>query len=147
MPTELINRIKTFNRPTIKTELAALSIQGFSMSFAGFENARLDRMTPFPESSRVIGRKRQSDGSVLEDSADTGELRVTTRDALTAGELTSLNTVLDDHDATVDDPSQDKRRQTDVDVAALRATFDAGIADPTDEIMVRLMLLEYGEDV
>jgi len=147
MPDLKLIKVKNFNRPTIKTELEALAIQGFSIAFSGFEGARLDRLTPFPESSRVITQRRQSDGSVLEDSADTGEVRITTRDALTAGELSSLNTALDDHDATIDDPSQDKRRQTEVDVAALRATFDAGIADATMSKMVRLTLVDHGEDV
>lgn len=144
--TKLI-KVKNFNRPTIKTELEALSIQGFSIAFSGFDGARLDRLVPFPESSRVITKTRQPDGSILEDSADTGELRVTTRNPLTAGELTSLNTVLDDHDATIDDPSQDSERQTDADVAALRVTFDAGIADPTMSKVVRLVLIDHGEDV
>ena len=147
MANEILIKVKDFNRPTIKTELEGLGLQEFKASFSGFEGARLDRLTPFPEPTRIITRRRQSDGSVVNDVASRGEVRVETRNPLTAGELSSLNGVLDSHDATIDDLSQSKDRQTIVDVADLRTTFDAGIADPTMAKVVRLVLNDNGEDV
>ena len=147
MANEVLSKIKDFNRPTIKEELEALAFEEFKASFSGFEGAELDRLTPFPEATRVIVRRRLADGSVQEDTAARGEVRIETKNALTPAELTSLNGVLDSHDATVDHSSQAKPRQTKVDIADLRTTFDAGIADPTVAKMVRLILIDHGEDV
>ena len=147
MALEVIVKTKDFNRPTIQAELDALGLQNFAAAFSGFQGTGLDRLEPFPEATRVITRTRQPDGSIQEDTADRGELRIETRNPLTGPELTSLNATLDAHDPAIDDASQAKPRQTLADVSALRATFDAGIADPTEEKTVRLLLIEYGEDV
>lgn len=147
MALEVIVKTKDFNRPTIQAQLDALGLQNFAASFSGFQGTGLDRLEPFPEATRVITRTRQPDGSILEDTAATGELRFETRNPMTAPELASVNATLDAHDSTVDDPNQDNDRQTLADVSALRSTFDAGIADPTEEKTVRLLLVEYGEDI
>ena len=147
MALEVIVKTKDFNRPTIQAELDALGLQNFAAAFSGFQGTGLDRLEPFPEATRVITRTRQPDGSIQEDSADRGELRIETRNPLTGPELAAVNTTLDDHDASIDDPSQDNDRQTLADVSALRSTFDAGISDPTEEKTVRLLLVEYGEDI
>lgn len=147
MANEILIKVKEFNRPTIREELEALALQDFKASFSGFEGANLDRLAPFSEATRVITRRRLQDGTVQEDVAARGEVRIETSNTLTPGELTSLNGVLDGHDATVDHSSQAKRRQTKVDVAVLRATFDGGIADPTMAKVVRLVLIDNGEDV
>lgn len=147
MATELYNKIKDFNTPAIRREVAALGIL-LTAKFSGFQSGRdLNRLEPFPEATRVITRTRQPDGSILEDTAARGDVRIETRNPLTAPEVASIDTVLDDHDATIDDPTQADARQNLDDIASLRALFDAGIADPTLNLTVTLVLRDAGEDV
>ena len=145
MATELFNRIKNFNTPAIQSELAALGLPAFEAEFSGFESvpSGLDRVQPFAEATRDIARN--TDGSI--DTAARGDIRIETRNPLSAADVTAVGTALDDHDPTVDDPSQaDDRQQLD-DIASLRVLFDAGIADPTLNLTVKLLLGELGEDV
>lgn len=148
MAIELFNKIKDFNTPAIRAELSVLGLPSFTAKFAGFENARdLDRLQPFAEATRVITKTRQSDGSVVEDVAARGDFRIDTRNPLTPAEVSSVDAALDAHDPAVDDPSQADRRQNLNDIASLRALFDAGIADPTLNLTVTLVLRDNGEDV
>ena len=149
MATELFNRIKNFNTPSIQAELDALGLPAFTAEFSGFEEVprSLDRLQPFAEATRIVSRTRQTDGSVVEDVAARGDVRIETRNPLTAPQVTSVGAALDAHDATVDDASQADDRQHLNDIAALRADFDAGIADPTLELTAKLLLVELGEDV
>jgi len=148
MATELYNKIKDFNTPSIRAELAALGLPNFTAKFSGFETARdINRLQPFPEATRVITRTRQSDGTVLEDVAARGDIRIETRNPLTAPQVASIDAALDAHDPAIDDPSQADARQHLNDIASLRALFDAGIADPTLNLTVTLVLRDAGEDV
>lgn len=147
MEVELINKIKTFNSPEIKDQINALTLPAVTVKFSGFINERFQRLSPFPESSRVISTKRLPDGSIQEDSADTGDIRFETRNPLTPAEVTSINGVLDAHDGTVDNPRQARDRQSVTDIATLRTIFDAGISDPTLNLTTKLILRENGEDV
>ena len=147
MAVELFNKIKTFNHPVVEAEIAAITpaIQAYDIEWAGFDNARYERVVPFAEATRDIARN--TDGTV--DTAARGDIRFDTRDPLTAAQVTSINTVLDDHDGTSlsDDADQTKDRQKDADIAALRVLYDAGIADTTLELTVKLTLIEAGEDL
>lgn len=148
MAVEIINKLKTFNTQTIRGELDAISgLPSITTKFSGFENAGQSRLDPFPESSRVISRTTQRDGTVVEDSADTGDIRFESRDPLSAGDVTAITAVLDAHDATVDTTDQAKARQQSVDIASLKALHDAGISDPTVALAVKVQLVELGEDV
>ena len=62
-------------------------------------------------------------------------------------QITVLENALDVHDATIDTPEQARRRQTTIDIDALRTIYDTGIADGTLRLVVRLVLLNSGEDV
>lgn len=144
MAQELINKIKDFNSPTITEELAAISgLPAMTTQYAGFEFFDLQRLRPFTEATRAIARN--TDGSV--DTAARGDIRFDTRNPLTAGQVADIEAVLDAHDATVDHSSQTSERQRIADQAELRALFDAGIADRTEELTVKLLLGELGEDV
>lgn len=149
MATELFNRIKDFNTPSIRAELGALGLPVFTAKFSGFENVprSLDRLRPFAEATRVVARRRQPDGTVIEDTAARGDIRIETRNPLTPLAVTAVGAALDAHDPAIDDPSQADRRQHLNDVATLRATFDAGIADATLALTTKLVLRDEGEDV
>lgn len=95
----------------------------------------------------MIARERESDGTVVEDTAARGDVRIETRNPLTAPQVTSVGAALDAHDPAVDDPGQADERQHLDDVASLRATFDAGIADATLALTTKLVLRGEGEDV
>ena len=146
MAVELINKIKTFNVPSLRTELAALTLPVMVTKFSGFEPTGLDRIQPFPEATRVIARK-QVGGVVTEDTAARGDFRFETRDPLTPAEVTAITGVLDSHDGTVDVSSQFKRRQQLADISTLRTIFDGGISDPTLNLAVKLVLIDNGEDL
>jgi len=146
MPIETINRIKTFNRPALETEIAAITpaLPAFTLQFAGFVNEGLGRLGPFPEATRVIATRNGVD-----DTAARGDTRFDTRNPLTAAQVTSIETVLDAHDASsaTDTSRQAKERQRNADIAELRALFDAGIADRGQELTTKLTLIESGEDL
>jgi hypothetical protein len=148
MPIELINKIKIFNQPVVEAELAAITpaLPAYTVQWAGFVGVRggFGRIEPFAEATRVIARKNG-----VEDVAARGDIRFDTRNSLTAAQVTSINTVLDDHDpdASGDTPEQSKERQTTADIAELRAIYDAGIADRTMELNTKLTLIESGEDL
>lgn len=149
MAREILVKTKEFNSPAIRDELGAISgLQLISVQWAGFESVRgdLNRIDPFPEATRVIARSERG-GVVTEDVAESGEIRFDSRNPLTAGEVSSIEVVLDSHDSSVDHSSQTKQRQQIADQAELRALFDAGIVDRTEELTVKLLLGELGEDV
>jgi hypothetical protein len=149
MAREILIKVKDFNQPSIREELLAISgLPAISTQFAGFENVRgeLNRIRPFPEATRVIARTERG-GVITEDVAARGEVRFDSRNPLTAGEVSAIEAVLDSHDAAVDHSSQTKQRQQAADQAELRALFDAGIVDRTEELTVKLLLGELGEDV
>lgn len=148
MATELINKLKTFNSQTIQAELDAIpGLPAVTTRFVGSENADLGRLQPFPEATRVVTRTRQSDGTVVDDVAARGDIRFESRNPLPAGQVTEINTVLDDHDESVDTTAQAKQRQQMADVSSLRVLFDAGISDPTLSLAVKVQLVELGEDI
>ena len=146
MAIETINRILTYNRPALEDEIAAITpaLPAYSLQFSGFENEEFDRVAPFAEATRVIATRNGVD-----DSADRGDLRVDTRDALTSAEVTAIEDVLDAHDpsSSTDNSQQTKDRQHKADVAELRTEFDAGIADRTLELTTKLVLIDEGEDL
>jgi len=146
MAQEIINKDRTFNRPRVRNEIDALGLT-MQMRFSGFDSAPFRRLVPFPEATRVISRRRQSDGSILEDVAAKGDIRFEKTPALTPAEITSINGVLDAHDDTIDNPKQARQRQQVADVAELRTIFDGGIPNRTIELTAKLILRDYGEDI
>lgn len=147
MAVELFNKIKTFNLPVIAAEIAAITpaLPVYTIEWSGFENERYERVSPFAEATRDIAR--ETDGTV--DTAARGDVRFDTRNPLSAARVTSINTVLDDHDGTsASDTTEEARdRQQDADVQALRVLYDAGIADTTLDLTVKLVLIQNGEDL
>lgn len=142
------NKLKDFNTTQMEVELNALiGFPTFTINFRGFQPLdRFSRVEPFPESSRVLGRS-EIEGVVTIDSADTGDIRVTTRDPLTGVQQTQLDVALDAHVDTVDTPEQTRAKQAVVDQASLLSAFNAGIADTDLRLTAKLLLRELGEDV
>jgi len=127
----------------METELLALTpaLPAFSLLFSGFERAPESRVTPFAEATRVIGRSI-IEGVTTIDTAARGDVRVDTRNALTASQQTRINTALDAHDETVDNTDQAAARQAAADIASLRTSVDAGIADPDTALTAKVLLDE-----
>ncbi len=148
MAVETFTLDKTFNSQTIKGELDAMAnFPASTTAFSGFENAQYGRLTPFSEATREISWNKG-----VADSANRTEIRVTTRDPLTAAQRGQVSNVLTSHDSVPDTDKQASQRQTDIDTASLRAIFDAGIPGPpaTQEILrliTRLILVGRKEDV
>jgi hypothetical protein len=76
------------------------------------------RCTPFPESSRVVGRSSSSG----DDVAARGELRFLSPDALTAPQNTSLDSVLAAHNSATLTAEQQRQDQDDADMESLLAS-------------------------
>lgn len=144
----ITNKIKDFNAPQVEAELSGVSgFPTFTLSFRGFiAKDRFDRVTPFPEASRVLGRT-EIEGTVTIDTALRGDIQVTTRNPLTGPQQTELDTILTAHSDLVDTARQGRDKQAETDQATLRTSFDAGIADSDLSITAKLTLRELGEDV
>jgi len=142
------NKTKDFNGPQMEVELNAVSgFPNFTISYRGFEpKDRQGGVTPFPESSRVLGRS-VIEGVTTLDSADTGDIRVTTRDPLTGPQQADLDTALNAHVDTVKTPEQQREDQSVIDQASLLTSFNAGIADADLNLTAKLTLRELGEDI
>lgn len=146
MAIEVINRILTFNRPALEAEIAAITpaLPAYTLQFSGFEGEEFDRVAPFAEATRVIATRNGVD-----DTAARGDTRFDTRDPLSAAQVSAIETVMDAHDpsSATDDSRQANDRQHVADIAELRALFDAGIADRTQELTTKLVLIDNGEDL
>lgn len=146
----IFNKIKVFNLPKVEMELlAALSSKILiSVQWNGFEpvGERLGRLRPFSSSTREIGRTDVGGVETIH-NATRGDIRVITRQALRPAQVALLEVALDTHDATIDTPEQERRRQTTIDVRTLRAIYDAGITNEVLRLTIRLVLLNNGEDI
>lgn len=146
MPIFTTNKIRDFNSSTIQAELLALTpaLPEFALSFAGFEQGPpFGRISPFPEATRDIGRSTIG-GVTTIDTASRGDIRIDTRNALTATQQNRINAALDAHDETVDDARQVIERQRAADLVTLRAASDAGIVDADLALNTKLLLDELG---
>ena len=108
--------LKNFNRDLLIEELAASALPFIQADFSGFK--RIDQYVGAPViESRLILRKRNNDGTYLEDFAQPGEIRFEFSTALTAAEATALDSLLSAHDATQFTTEQTRENQdiTDMD--------------------------------
>lgn len=138
-------KLKDFNPQLFQEQLDALtspSIPARQQWFAGFVRAsNPEHATPQPEASRQVGkRKVKGETPTPPDFADKGEIRITTRNVLTAAQVTAVDDAMDSHVASGRSTNQQREDQIVVDVEALQTKFDAGITDPDMRLLSKLVL-------
>lgn len=136
-------KLKDFNPQLLKEELDALTLPARSPDwFAGFDRAaNPEHATPMSEASRQVGKRNvKGETPTPPDFADKGEIRITTRNPLTAAEVTAVDDALDSHVASGRSTNQQKEDQITADVLELQVKFDLGITDPDMRLLSRLVL-------
>lgn len=144
MAVQTYNKLKTFNLPQLEIEVATLSLPAHEPWHAGFErHATLpNRVEPFPEASRQVGKRRVKGEPTVIDTALKGEVRYTTRDPLTAQQIIDLEAKLDAHDHTVDTQEQQDIIEAAADLVSLRSKVAAGMTPPDRQLIAKLLLDE-----
>ena len=137
MVVTVFNKIRTFN-----SELVDLSPH--TAEYAGFENDRNGRVKPFTDATKIISRDRVAGTT---DVAARGDVRVSSRDPLTPAEVITVDQILDDHDDTIDSAGQAENTAASADIAALKVSHDAGIADATVALIAKVVLRNADVDV
>ena len=113
--------LKPLNADQLMAELAALPIAG--VTWAGFDKVDDRRYGPMA-AAREIGHS-VSNGVRVSDTANPGELRITTSRDLTAPETTSLDSILAAHNAATLSAEQQRQDQDTTDLSQLLSDFSA----------------------
>ena len=134
---------KNLNFPLLTEELVASIMPAYGLLLAGFNSA--DGILYVPNAATKVISTRDTPGGKVTDSADPGELRFETRNALTAAQNTALDRLLADHDATTRTAEQTRQAQDVTDANQLVTDYGAwdGMTaaqrDATTKIMLRLV--------
>ncbi len=142
---------KNLNFPLLTEELVASAMPAYGLLLAGFNTA--NGILYVPNATRQVISTRDTPTGKVVDSADPGELRFETRNALTAAQDTALDTVLADHLATNRTDEQVREAQDITDANQLVTDYGAwdGMTavqrDATTKVMLRLVARDWlGQD-
>jgi hypothetical protein len=137
-------KVKDFNPELLKEEVNALSppFPAREIWHAGFDPSTTsrDQVVPIAGATKQVGRN----GDVI-DTAVKGEIRVTTRNPLTAAQNAAIDGAFDAHVATGKSANQLEQERIQADLAALRARLPS-ITDPDLQLTASLTL-DLGADV
>jgi len=144
--------LRDFNNELLVEELTGLLIVSFNMQLAGFEQQNRIIWTPIA-ARKLVSRKEVRGVVINETFADPGEVWIKTETELSAGVITTIDSLLTSHDVDGRTSRQTRRDQDDLDVTTLETAlqnWDSLTSTQRNaalKLSVRLGLRRYNREV
>lgn len=117
--------------------------------WSGYVEADRRVMTPAAE-RRVVASKADRNG-ITETWADPGEINLQVPDDYSGAEVSTMESVLDNHDSNGTTPEQDRQDQDELDRAELRLAYEGGptllTADQAHKLLRMVLRTRWKESI